>query len=323
MFDPKMFMQMAIDEMKKSIAEPRTDGKVSPTVGAILLTPDGLLHSSAHRGEIRNGEHAEYTLLDKKLRDKPLSSWILFTTLEPCAPGARNHPKLACAERIVNARIGKVYIGIEDPDPNVDRKGIKYLQDSGIEVEMFNKEFQEIIYNDNKEYIRQAKLRNFESKKPKLPQLSPLENAIENSSVEEFSQEALLHYINRAELKMKSESSEFLDLLERQQLIQSDSDQPKNKSDLLAEEIRKNDVLPIFDVQEGGLTGQGRFEVDIINKGERASVLSYQEYPDNGSYIQIQKGLIEKGQRWLISGNSKTGAVDSNTITVYKLAQNC
>ena len=57
---------------------------------------------------------------------------------EPCAPGARKHPKLGCAERIVNARIKKVWIGIEDPDPTVDRKGIKYLLDNGVEVEMFD-----------------------------------------------------------------------------------------------------------------------------------------------------------------------------------------
>lgn len=29
---------------------------------------------------------------------------------------------MGCAERIVNARIKEVWIGIEDPDPTVDRK---------------------------------------------------------------------------------------------------------------------------------------------------------------------------------------------------------
>jgi len=61
-----------------------------------------------------------------------LDGSILFATLEPCAPGARKHPKMACAERIVAARIAEVWVGIEDPDPKVDRQGIKYLQDRGV-----------------------------------------------------------------------------------------------------------------------------------------------------------------------------------------------
>src|SRR5438876_2745962 len=68
----------------------------------------------------------------------------LFATLEPCAPGARKHPKLGCAERIVNARIKEVWVGIEDPDPLVDRQGIKYLQEHGVTVTVFDRDLQEI-----------------------------------------------------------------------------------------------------------------------------------------------------------------------------------
>lgn len=39
---------------------------------------------------------------------------------------AHNHPKLSCAERIVLARIEEVRVGVDDLDPTVDRKGIKY-----------------------------------------------------------------------------------------------------------------------------------------------------------------------------------------------------
>ena len=158
-FDKRKYMQLAIDAMKKTIQETRNDGKESPKVGAVLVSEDGTILGSSFRGEMRNGDHAEYTLLDRKLRDKDLTGHYLFATLEPCAPGARKHPKSDCAERIVNARIKKVWVGIEDPDPTVDRKGIKYLQDSGIEVEMFDEEFQEIIYKENREFIKQAKQR--------------------------------------------------------------------------------------------------------------------------------------------------------------------
>jgi len=49
---------------------------------------------------------------------------------------------------IAFTRIKKVWIGLEDPDPTVDRKGIKYLQNNGIEVHMFDRDLQQIIEED-------------------------------------------------------------------------------------------------------------------------------------------------------------------------------
>jgi len=125
-FNPRKMMEKAIAVMKKSINEPRGDGKASPLVGAVLVKSDGTV-DTAFRGELRHGDHAEYTLLERKHPGEQLDGSFLFTTLEPCAPGARKHPKLACAERIVNARIAEVWVGIEDPDPTVDRQGLSIL----------------------------------------------------------------------------------------------------------------------------------------------------------------------------------------------------
>jgi ATP-dependent DNA helicase RecG len=154
-FDPEKYMEMAIDTMKNSIAEPRSDSKISPKVGAVLIKEDGTVQV-ASRGELRYGDHAEFTLLERKNRSERLDGSILFATLEPCAPGSRRHPKLGCAERIVNARVQEVWIGIEDPDPDVDRKGIKFLEDNGIKVHMFYPKFQKVIKEINKEFLKQA-----------------------------------------------------------------------------------------------------------------------------------------------------------------------
>src|SRR5947209_7172149 len=95
-FEPRVMMKKAIEVMLQSIAESRPDGKASPKVGAALRTPDGEM-IMACRGEFREGDHAEFTLIERKCRERSLDGCLLFSTLEPCAPGARQHPKLSCA----------------------------------------------------------------------------------------------------------------------------------------------------------------------------------------------------------------------------------
>ena len=67
--DWRKYMAAVIDVMNKSIQEPRSD-KVSPKVGALLIKPDGTIET-AFRGELRHGDHAEFTLLERK--NLPLS----------------------------------------------------------------------------------------------------------------------------------------------------------------------------------------------------------------------------------------------------------
>lgn len=151
----RKFMELSVQVMKSSVQEKRSDEKPSPFVGAVMVRPN-LTVETAYRGELREGDHAEFTLLERKCRSEKVEGNILFATLEPCAPGARRFPKLGCAERIVNARIGKVFIGIEDPDPTVCRKGINYLLDHGIDVEMYPRDLQKEIAECNKEFLAAA-----------------------------------------------------------------------------------------------------------------------------------------------------------------------
>lgn len=207
-FNPEKNMQMAIDAMNDSVEESRIDGKVSPKVGAVLIKPDGTVES-ASRGELRFGDHAEFTLLERKNHSEKLDGSIIFATLEPCAPGARRHPKLGCAERIVNARIKEVWIGTEDPDPDVDRKGIKFLEDSGIKVHMFYPQFQKTIKEINKEFLKQATKRANDRMGKKEVVLSNLENAIPTMDLKQFSEKAILYYIEQSKLPHAINSNEL------------------------------------------------------------------------------------------------------------------
>lgn len=207
-FNPRPYMEKAIKVMKDSIQEPRDD-KTSPKVGAVLIKQDGTV-DTAFRGELRHGDHAEFTLLERKNRSNPLDDSILFATLEPCAPGSRKHPKLGCAERIVNARIKKVWIGIEDPDPTVDRKGIKYLLDNNIEVEMFDADLQKQIRKENKKFIEGAEDRAKKARKEKPEVLLTRKEKVESASdFDDLSESEIVSFIDKANLKVKYNTRQF------------------------------------------------------------------------------------------------------------------
>ncbi len=219
-FTHREFMEMAVEEMKKSISEHHD--KPDPKVGAVLVSPDGReLIDIAHRGEIRAGDHAEFTLLDKKQRTEPLTNYILYTTLEPCVK--RNSPKSACVDRTVNARIKKVYIGIQDPHPSVAGEGIKTLIKNKIEYEFFDDDLAEKIRLANKEYIQYA---IDEAKRVQDGEIEvlvdPLDNALQEVSLEDFSAEALDELVTRGKLPYKPGTPEFNKYLLQLHLIKTD-----------------------------------------------------------------------------------------------------
>lgn len=221
--DPRKMMMKAVDVMERSVAENRGDGKKSPRVGAVLVKADGSVET-AFRGELRDGDHAEFTLLERKNRANSLDGSVLFATLEPCAPGARSHPKLGCAERIVNARIKEVWVGIEDPDPTVDRKGISYLQRRGVKVHMFDRDLQERIRQANHEFLAQAMERRTasESADDKIVPLSVLENPMANADLTDFSSKVFERYRRLAKLLDPIGTPAFSRRLAQQGLLHSD-----------------------------------------------------------------------------------------------------
>lgn len=111
-----------------------------------MLFPDGRVET-AYRGELREGDHAEFTLLERKFPNENLEGCILYTTLEPCMEWVGTESSLLPGARTQCCRIKKVFIGIEDKDPK--GKGIKHLEKHGVEYKMFDREFQRVIEEEN------------------------------------------------------------------------------------------------------------------------------------------------------------------------------
>src|SRR3989304_3652 len=141
-------MKAASDAAKRSQAE---DGRAHPKVGAVLLK-GGQLLATAFRGELGSGDHAEYTLFEKKLTGVDVSDATLFTTLEPCT--ARKHYK-SCSEWIIEKKVRHVFIGILDPNPRIYAQGFTQLKQHGIRVDFFRADLRDEIRRDNATFIAQ------------------------------------------------------------------------------------------------------------------------------------------------------------------------
>jgi diaminohydroxyphosphoribosylaminopyrimidine deaminase/5-amino-6-(5-phosphoribosylamino)uracil reductase len=110
-------------------------GRVSPnpTVGAVLVAGDEVLGEGFH-AEL-GGIHAEVAAIaDARSRgaDRALAEATLYVSLEPCAHQGRQPP---CTDAILEAGIGRVVIGCDDPSPKASGRGPGILRDEGVEVE--------------------------------------------------------------------------------------------------------------------------------------------------------------------------------------------
>jgi pyrimidine deaminase RibD-like protein len=147
----RRFMETAIEEARKCKAE---DGRVHPKVGVVVVK-DGIVLAKAYRGELGEGDHAEYTALEKKLPDAAIAGATVYTTLEPCT--SRNHPKISCAGRLIERRVKRVVIGMPDPNPTVHGEGWARLQEANIVVDGFDSDLKAQIEEMNREFIRYHK----------------------------------------------------------------------------------------------------------------------------------------------------------------------
>ena len=123
--------------MKKAIREAeKARGLCSPNpfVGAVIAKDDRII-ASGHT-QAYGSDHAEVQALKKA--GKRAKGADLFVTLEPCSHHGKTPP---CTDAIIQAGIKRVFFGIRDPNPLVNRDidtpgpGIISMREAGIQVE--------------------------------------------------------------------------------------------------------------------------------------------------------------------------------------------
>ncbi|MFC1821374.1 bifunctional diaminohydroxyphosphoribosylaminopyrimidine deaminase/5-amino-6-(5-phosphoribosylamino)uracil reductase RibD [Thermodesulfobacteriota bacterium] len=118
------FMKEALRLAKKG----RGRTSPNPSVGAVIVRNGSIIASGYHR---RAGEkHAEVEALSQ-FSGPARKGDTLYVTLEPCNHHGRTPP---CTEAILRSGIGRVVVGMGDPNPKVSGGGCEYLVQKGLDV---------------------------------------------------------------------------------------------------------------------------------------------------------------------------------------------
>lgn len=103
----------------------------NPAVGAVIA--DEATGEVIARGMTQPGgrPHAETEALGRA--GARAGGATLYVTLEPCAHHGKTPP---CADAVIAAGLGRVVVGVEDPDPRTGGAGVARLREAGIRVDV-------------------------------------------------------------------------------------------------------------------------------------------------------------------------------------------
>lgn len=119
------YMRLALQMAEK------TQGQtgVNPVVGCVIVKEGRIIGMGAHLK--RGTAHAEVHALNMAGEDAEGST--VYVTLEPCSHYGRTPP---CSQRLIDAKVKRVIVACEDPNPDVAGSGIQLLRTQGIEVQV-------------------------------------------------------------------------------------------------------------------------------------------------------------------------------------------
>ena len=121
----KRYMQRCIELARKGA------GRVSPNpmVGSVVVYKGKIVGQGYHR---QYGKaHAEVNAIASVSDPSCLRESTLYVNLEPCSHWGKTHP---CSQLIFDKQIPRVVVGVVDPFAAVAGRGIRMLQEAGVEV---------------------------------------------------------------------------------------------------------------------------------------------------------------------------------------------
>lgn len=112
----------------------RGAGHVSPNpmVGCVIVSKEGAKIGQGYH-ERYGQAHAEVNAVNSVKRPESLNDATVYVTLEPCAHQGQTPP---CCELLAQHPIKRVVVAMKDPTDKVNGKGIAYLRDNGIQVDV-------------------------------------------------------------------------------------------------------------------------------------------------------------------------------------------
>jgi diaminohydroxyphosphoribosylaminopyrimidine deaminase/5-amino-6-(5-phosphoribosylamino)uracil reductase len=122
--DDYYFMTVALNHARRGLGFTAPN----PSVGCVIVK-DGRIVAAASTAPSGGRPHAETVALAQAGIDA--KGACAYVTLEPCAHHGQTGP---CAQALIDAGIRRVVVACIDPDLRVSGRGIKMLQDAGIEV---------------------------------------------------------------------------------------------------------------------------------------------------------------------------------------------
>jgi diaminohydroxyphosphoribosylaminopyrimidine deaminase/5-amino-6-(5-phosphoribosylamino)uracil reductase len=123
MANDEQYMRLALKLARKGL------GKTSPNpmVGAVIVKDGRIIGEGYHHAF--GLDHAEVDAL-KKAKES-VAGTTLYVTLEPCRHYGKTPP---CTDAIIKSKIGRLVIGMLDPDPRMKGESIKLLNQKGIKT---------------------------------------------------------------------------------------------------------------------------------------------------------------------------------------------
>ena len=146
----KHYMSRAIELAKKG----RFTTSPNPNVGCVIVNNNRIVGEGFHK---KAGlPHAEVNAL--AMAAEEAAGATCYVTLEPCSHYGRTPP---CALALTQAGVKRVVIAMVDPNPKVASRGIRILNDAGIQVDVG-------LLEDKAQGLNRGFIKRMQSKQPRV-----------------------------------------------------------------------------------------------------------------------------------------------------------